>query len=377
MPKISLIVLAAGDSSRFELPTKKQFLRVGGEPLWLYATRRLSGFYAFKKVVVACENPKYMQKFAPHYSFVKGAKSRAASLRNALCEVNSDFVMVSDSARPKIPRKIVLKLIENAQNADCITPALKVADTTLYKEEPINRDFVRLVQTPQLSNTALLRKALEKNADFSDDSSAIASVGGKIWFIQGSQKADKITFAKDLARLKLPAPSGEMFCGNGFDTHSFGEKRALKLGGVVVSKEMGVKAHSDGDLLAHAFIDALLGAAALGDIGEHFSDKDAQNKGADSMKMLVKVYKMVCAFGFELVNADFTIIAETPKLMSYKDAINKNVAKTLGVPEFRINTKATTAEKMGFVGRKEGLCVLASVNLRYFDWTFAVSLCGI
>ena len=197
----------------------------------------------------------------------------------------------------------------------------------------------------------------------------MASVGGKIWFVEGEENARKITFKEDLVRLDLPAPANEIFCGNGFDVHSFGERRPLILGGVEVHKSMGLKAHSDGDVLAHALIDALLGAASLGDIGELYPDTSAKYKNADSMKLLQNAYKRVLNFGFELVNADITVIAQEPKLAKFKAQIAKNLAKTLNLDEFRINVKATTTENLGFVGRKEGIAVLASVNLRYFDWT--------
>ena len=365
---VSLIMLAAGDSSRFKLPCKKQFLRLKNEPLWLYASKNISECYPFKKVIIASNEPKYMRKFTPHYEFVNGGKSRTQSLKNALEKIESEFVLVSDVARVLVSKSLVLQLLENARNADCITPALKVADTTLYNDEALKREQIKLIQTPQLSNTALLKKALAQSKEFTDDSTAVASVGGKIWFVEGEENARKITFKEDLKRLKLPPPASEIFCGNGFDVHSFGENRPLILGGVEVHKTMGVKAHSDGDVLAHALIDALLGAASLGDIGELFPDTNAKFKDANSIKLLQSVYKRVLELGYELVNADITVIAEQPKLAKFKEKIAFNLAKCLGVAEFRINVKATTSEKMGFIGRGEGIGVLASVNLRYFDW---------
>ena len=365
---LSLVMLAAGESTRFKLPCKKQFLRLGGEPLWLYASKNISECYPFKKVIIASNEPRYMRKFAPHYEFVSGGASRTQSLKNALKKIESEFVLVSDVARVLISKELVFKLIENAKNAECISPALKVADTVLYNDEPIKREQIKLIQTPQLSRTALLKKALQSGVEFTDDSTAVASVGGKIWFVEGEEKAHKITFKEDLKRLKLPAPASEIFCGNGFDVHAFGEDRPLILGGIEVHKSMGVKAHSDGDLIAHALIDALLGAASLGDIGTVFPDTDAKFKDANSMKLLQTVYKRVLELGYELVNADLTVIAEQPKLAKFKEEIALNVSKCLGVAEFRINVKATTSEKMGFIGRGEGIGVLANVNLRYFNW---------
>lgn len=369
MLDISLVMLAAGDSTRFKCPTKKQFIRLGAEPLWLYATKNLSSFYPFKKILIASKEGEYMQKFAPHYEFVKGGKTRAQSLKNALQKINTEFVMVSDVARVCVSQSLFERLIKNTRNADCITPALKVADTTLYNDEALKREQIKLIQTPQISRTALLKKALSQNKEFTDDSTAMASLGAKIWFVEGEEGARKITFKEDLKKLDLPVPASEIFCGNGFDVHSFGEKRPLILGGVQIHKTMGLKAHSDGDVLAHALIDALLGAASLGDIGELYPDTSAKYKNADSMKLLQNAYKRVQELGFELLNADISVICEEPKLGKFKVQIAQNLAKTLNVPEFRVNVKATTTEKLGFIGRVEGIATFASVNLKYFDWT--------
>lgn len=369
MLDISLIMLSAGESSRFNLPVKKQFLRLGEYPLWLYATKNLSSFYPFKQIIVTSSNISYMQKFAPEYKFVLGGETRAASLLNALEFVNSQYVLVSDVARVLIDNNLFSNLINNYDKADCITPVLKVNDTTIYEDEVIQREKIKLIQTPQLSNTNLLKKALKQNKNFTDDSTAIQAIGGKIWYIQGDEKAKKITYKEDLKNLKLPKPSKDIFSGNGFDVHEFGQLRPLLLGGVEIHPTMGLKAHSDGDVLAHALTDALLGAASLGDIGEFFPDTNDTYKNADSMQLLKQAYTLVQNYGFDLINADITIIAQTPKMKDFKESIVNNIAKTLGVLPIKINIKATTTEHLGFIGRKEGIAVLTSVNLKYYDWT--------
>lgn len=369
MSDISLIMLAAGDSTRFNLGVKKQFIRLGELPLWLYSTQNLSSFYNFKKIIVTSSNISYMKKFAKNYEFIQGGATRMQSLKNALEFIDSEFVMVSDVARVKISKNLFTRILENIQNADCITPALKVADTTLFENEPLQREKIKLIQTPQLSRTALLKKALQSGEEFSDDSTAIASVGGKIWFVEGEECARKLTFKEDLKKLDLPPPCADIFTGNGFDVHEFGEKRALLLGGVKIHPTMGLKAHSDGDVLAHSLGDALLGASALGDIGELFPDTDMQYKNADSMQLLKQIYTQVRLYGFELVNADITIIAQEPKIGKFKEEIAQNIAKILELPDFKVNVKATTTEKLGFIGRSEGIAVQTSVNLKYFDWT--------
>ncbi|TXE84489.1 bifunctional 2-C-methyl-D-erythritol 4-phosphate cytidylyltransferase/2-C-methyl-D-erythritol 2,4-cyclodiphosphate synthase [Campylobacter peloridis] len=368
MLDISLIMLSAGESSRFNAPVKKQFLRLGELPLWLYVTKNLSSFYPFKQIIVTSSNTSYMKKFAPEYNFIQGGDTRAKSLLNALELVQSEYVLVSDVARVLISKSLFDNIIENHDKADCISPVLKVSDTTIYAQELIERDKIKLIQTPQLSRTSMLKKALKQNTNFTDDSTAIKAIGGKIWYIQGDEMAKKITFKEDLKNLNLPQPSWEIFNGNGFDVHEFGENRPLLLGGVKIHDSMGLKAHSDGDVLTHALIDALLGAAGLGDIGELYPDNDMQYKNADSMLLLQNVYTLVQNYGFDFVNADVTIIAQTPKMKDFKEDIAFNIAKVLKTTPNKINIKATTTEHLGFIGRKEGIAVLASVNLKYFDW---------
>lgn len=369
MLDISLIMLAAGDSTRFSLPVKKQFIRLGDEPLWLYATKNLASFYDFKKIIVTSSNSAYMKKFTKDFHIVDGGESRSSSLKKALEFVDSNFVMVSDVARVFVSKDLFLRLINEANNYDCVSPFLTVCDTSLYGEKLLKREEIKLIQTPQLSKTNLLKKALGSEKEFIDDSSAIAYVGGKLGFVAGDEKTKKLTYKNDLKTMSLPPPEKEFFCGTGFDVHEFGEDRDLLLGGVKIPYHTGLKAHSDGDVLAHSLSDALLGAANLGDIGEHFPNTSKVYKNADSMKLLVKVYELVLSYGFELVNADITVVAEEPKLFKFKDEISQNIANCLNVDSFKISVKASTTEKLGFIGRKEGIAVLCAVNLKYFDWT--------
>nr|WP_314469235.1 bifunctional 2-C-methyl-D-erythritol 4-phosphate cytidylyltransferase/2-C-methyl-D-erythritol 2,4-cyclodiphosphate synthase [uncultured Campylobacter sp.] len=373
MLDVTLIMLGAGSSSRFEMPVKKQWLRVGGDPLWLFAAKNLSSHYAFKEIIVASNEEKYMSKFAPLYRFVKGGATRQESLKNALKLVQSEFVLVSDIARPMISAELFSRIIGGIQNADCVVPALKVSDTVYLGAGAVDREQIKLIQTPQLSRTAMLKSALESGQIYTDDSSAIAAAGGKIWYVQGDENARKITFKDDLAKIcGLGAPSNEIYVGNGFDVHAFEEERKegsfVTIGGEKIPFERNLKAHSDGDVAIHALIDAILGAAGLGDIGEHFPDTDDKFKGADSAMLLKEAYRLVQSVGFELINADVTVIAERPKLSKFKSAMEINIANALNLTPSRINVKATTTEKLGFTGRGEGIAATASASLKIYDW---------
>jgi len=279
--------------------------------------------------------------------------------------------MVSDIARACIDSELLYELIAHKENADCVVPYLHVNDTVVYQDKTINRDDVKRIQTPQLSKTDALKFALQNETEFTDESSAIVANGGTRFFIEGHDDAHKITRLSDLSTLPcLQKPSTATLSGNGFDVHAFEPDREMVLGGVKIDHvDFGFKAHSDGDVAIHALIDALLGAAGLGDIGMLFPDSDDAYKNIDSKELLRITVLKLKQFGFELINADITIAAETPRLSRYKKAMRTVLSDILHLPPSRMNIKATTTEKLGFIGRKEGVAVMASATLNYFDWT--------
>ena len=371
MSDITLVVLCAGTSSRFGLKAKKQWLRIENEPLWLYVTERLQNHSQFDKIIVTSHKNEinYMQNFSDDIIFVSGGQTRQESMNNALKEVDTKYVMISDVARSCVPKNVIEELIANKDKADCIVPYLNVSDTVVLENDTINRDDVKLIQTPQLSNTIKLKDALTNDTIFTDDSSAIKKMGGTIHYIQGSNDARKLTFDSDLKEIPcLKASSKDFFTGTGFDIHPFEENKEMFLGGIKIDVPYGFKAHSDGDVLIHSVIDALLGAAGAGDIGEFFPDDDAQYKNIDSKILLSKIVEFINNVGYEIVNVDLTIIAQKPKINPYKKEIKTKIAQLLQLQKQFINIKATTAEKLGFVGRSEGVAVQSIATLKYYDW---------
>ncbi|NVJ54477.1 MAG: bifunctional 2-C-methyl-D-erythritol 4-phosphate cytidylyltransferase/2-C-methyl-D-erythritol 2,4-cyclodiphosphate synthase [Campylobacteraceae bacterium] len=372
MSNVTLVVLCAGNSTRFGLQTKKQWLRIDNQPLWLFVTKRLENLYKFDKVIVtsAKDELSYMQNFSDDYEFVAGGDTRQQSMKNSLENVTSTYVMVTDVARACIPENVISSLINSKENADCIVPTLKVSDTVIYNEETINRDKVKLIQTPQLSKTTVLKGALNTDIEFTDDSSAIKANGGSVFYVEGSIKSKKLTFGDDLKELScLSAPSNNFFTGTGYDIHPFEEDKKMYLGGINIDVPYGFKAHSDGDVLIHSLIDALLGACGAGDIGEFFPDTDEEFKNIDSKILLQKIVEFIYNVGYEIVNVDLTIIAQQPKINPYKNEIKKTIASLLNLEKQFVNIKATTAEKLGFIGRKEGVAVQSIATLKYYDWT--------
>ncbi|KAB7889697.1 bifunctional 2-C-methyl-D-erythritol 4-phosphate cytidylyltransferase/2-C-methyl-D-erythritol 2,4-cyclodiphosphate synthase [Poseidonibacter ostreae] len=371
MLDVTLIVLCAGNSSRFEHKAKKQWLRIDNEPLWLNVTKKLATYANFQKIIVTSHKNEisYMNNFSDDFCFVAGGNTRQESIKNSLDEVNTKYVMISDVARAGIPQSVILELLENKDKADCIVPVLNVSDTVIYNENTINRDNVKLIQTPQLSNTKALKESLKTNTEYTDDSSAIKANNGSIKYIKGSTESTKLTFGNELEEIpSLKAPSNNFFTGTGFDIHQFEENKEMYLGGIKLPVEYGFKAHSDGDVLIHSVIDALLGAAGAGDIGEFFPDTDAQYKGIDSKVLLKEIVDFIYNVGYEIVNIDLTIIAQKPKINPHKQEIKSSIAKLLGIEKQFVNIKATTAEKMGFIGRSEGVAVQSIATLKYYNW---------
>ncbi|MDX4036705.1 bifunctional 2-C-methyl-D-erythritol 4-phosphate cytidylyltransferase/2-C-methyl-D-erythritol 2,4-cyclodiphosphate synthase [Aliarcobacter skirrowii] len=371
MEDVTLVVLCAGNSTRFENVCKKQWLRVENEPLWLNVTSRLNSYSNFKKTIVVSHEDelRYMQNFNDDFLYVKGGETRQNSIKNALNFVDTKYVMISDVARACISKGMIDRILELKDKATCVVPVLGVSDTVIYEKNTINRDEVKLIQTPQLSLTDVLKKALDTNIEFTDESSAIKNSGYEISYVKGCVKAKKLTFLDDLDEIPcLKSPSKNFFTGFGFDLHSFEDNKPMFLGGVELPYSYGFKAHSDGDVLIHSLIDALLGAIGAGDIGEFFPDTDERFKNIDSKKLLEYIVRFVKNVGYEIVNVDITIIAEQPKINPHKIEIKNSLSQLLNLPRQFINVKATTSEKIGSIGRKEGVVVQCVANVKYYEW---------
>ena len=371
MSDVTLIILCAGSSTRFGLPSKKQWLRINNEPLWLNVTKKLLSYHDFDKVIItsSADELSYMNNFSSEITFIQGGTTRQESIKNALQNVTTEHVMITDVARCCVPKSVILELLNNKNEAHCLVPVLNVSDTVVYNKETIDRDHVKLIQTPQLSNTKFLIESLQTSIDYTDDSSAIKANGGKIKYIQGSVESKKLTFASDLVDFTtLDAPSNNFFTGTGLDIHAFEDNKPMVLGGINIDSPFGFKAHSDGDVLIHSVIDALLGAAGAGDIGEFFPDTDAAYKNADSKELLSHIVQFIQSVGFEIINIDLTIIAQKPKINPHKMDIKFKMAQLLHIEPQFVNIKATTAEKLGFLGRSEGVAVQSIATLKYYDW---------
>ncbi|TLD85027.1 bifunctional 2-C-methyl-D-erythritol 4-phosphate cytidylyltransferase/2-C-methyl-D-erythritol 2,4-cyclodiphosphate synthase [Helicobacter sp. MIT 11-5569] len=395
MYKIALILLGAGESSRFKdskkdlmdnfslqnsvtkLP-KKQWIRLDEIPLWLKVARDLHAVYPFCDYILSakeCEIPymqKYLDTFGLNFKLIRGGETRQESLKNAVnsLEENVEFVFVSDIARCNISQELCQRILKEVGKYDCVVPFLNLHDTVAYENptlEYLKREQLKIIQTPQLSKLSALKKAFLQG-DFTDESSGICKTGGSIGFVKGEQSARKLTVFQDLIDFNLPSPSTQTLIGTGSDIHALTAGDGIILGGIPIACNYKLIAHSDGDVCLHALCDAILGAIGAGDIGEWFPDNDANYKGADSKELLRKIVNFAHNVGYTILQVDVTIFAQKPKISSYKTAMESQITKILEIPNFKANVKATTTEKLGFIGREEGIFVQASVSLGYFNW---------
>ena len=385
------LVLAAGQGSRMAESTDgtaKQFLPWRGVPLFWHAARAMSRSACVAGIVfvfpasqieeaneLLADLQKHDDLGLPWVSACGGAlRQDSVRLGLAALPVRPASVLVHDAARPFLTPALVRSVChELAQGAAGVIPAISVTDTIKTVENgrvtaTLPREGLAAVQTPQGFQLQTLldahAHALEAGLAVTDDASLLEALGFEVRVIQGEAANVKITSPEDLDLLRDEAPIPSIRTGMGYDVHRYGQGRPMRLGGVSIPNAPEVLAHSDGDVLLHALSDALLGCACLGDIGQHFSDKDARFEGISSAILLHQVLDMVREAGCTPCHVDMTIVAQVPKLAPYREEIRKNVARLMGLPVSSVNLKATTEEHLGFTGRSEGIKAYAVVTAR-------------
>lgn len=296
---------------------------------------------------------------------VRGGATRAESVRSGLAAADGELVAIHDAARPFVSREVIDAALDAAALTGAAAPAVPVKDTIKIASQGIvtatpDRAGLYAVQTPQCFRRELYLRALrlvtgEKARLVTDDCSLFEMAGLPVRLTKGDYANLKITTREDLPpHLKGEAP---MRIGHGYDVHRLVENRKLILGGVEIPYEKGLLGHSDADVLLHAVSDALLGAAAMGDIGQHFPDTDPKYEGADSLMLLREVGNLLTGAGYTVVNIDATVLCQAPKLAPHIPAMRQNIADALGLAVDQVSVKATTEEHLGFTG--EGLGIAA------------------
>lgn len=360
---VAAIIVAAGSSTRMGFD--KLMYDLDGQTVLEKSLQAFDMHPAIDElVVVVGENAEkaesLIRKVHKPVRLVRGGATRALSVQNGLAEIKADFVAVHDAARPFVSQAVITAALNAAFRMGAAAPAVPVKDTVkvigadgMVKYTP-DRSGLYAVQTPQCFRTDLYRKALRavSNGDVTDDCSILEMAGVPVQLTQGDYANHKITTRED-----LPAKREErqMRVGHGYDVHRLVEERKLILGGVEIPFEKGLLGHSDADVLTHAVMDALLGAAALGDIGHLFPDNDPSYEGADSIELLKKVKEVLDEQGWRAENLDATILCQAPKLAPHIASMRENLAGALGLDVQAVSVKATTEEKLGFTGAGEGI----------------------
>lgn len=384
------LILAAGSGRRLAAATggtAKQFLRWRGVPLFWHSARAMSRSAAIGGLVFVFPASRMdaarslldalhrRDDLGLPWFVAQGGPRRQDSVALGLAALPGTVrhVLVHDAARPFVSPGLVRRLSAAlAEGAEAVIPVLPVTDTIKrvahgFVRQTLPRAELAAVQTPQGFALPPLRqahaRARENGLEATDDAALMEAMGHEVRAIDGEACNVKITNPDDLALLRDTAPQPETRTGMGYDVHRYATGgRPLVLGGVPIPGGPEVLAHSDGDVLLHALMDALLGCACLGDIGQHFPDKDPAFAGISSAVLLRRVLDMTRAAGVQARHADLTVVAQTPRLAPHSGAIRKNVARLLDLPAACVNIKASTEEGLGFTGRAEGIKVYAVVS---------------
>ena len=376
--RVSAVLVAAGASTRMGFD--KLSFDLGGETVLHRSIRAFEQDPLVTEIVlVAGKNRAFVEQQAADCTkpvqIVTGGTTRAESAKNGVLAAAGELVAVHDAARPFVSQAVITAALEAAARCGAAAPAVPVKDTIkaaargngkivpdacLVYTTP-DRSTLYAVQTPQCFDRAEYLAALEeldaeKARLVTDDCSLFELTGRAVQLTQGDYANYKITTREDLPRPEQKEEH-KMRIGHGYDVHRLVEGRKLILGGVEVPFEKGLLGHSDADVLAHAVMDAVLGAAALGDIGQHFPDNDPSYSGADSLKLARRVAEILKEHGFRIENIDATLLCQRPKLAPYIPAMRQNLADAFGLPVDAVSVKATTEERLGFTG--EGLGIAA------------------
>ncbi len=376
--RVAAIVVAAGRGSRAGAGVPKQYRPLAGQPA---IRRSLAALASHPRIshVLAVIHPDDEAAFADAAADlgilppVHGGATRQDSVQRgleALTEAQPAFVLIHDAARPFLPHDVIDRLLDALETNDGAVPTLPVVDSLRtgdsHADGEADRSRLKRVQTPQAFRYDTIRAAHGAAAtDATDDVAVALAAGLGVAFVEGDERLAKLTYPADFARAEaLLGADLVTRVGQGFDVHRFGPGDHVWLCGVAVPHTHGLVGHSDADVGLHALTDALLGAAAMGDIGDHFPPSDPKWRGAASHLFLTHARDLVLARGGIIDHVDVTLICETPKVGPHREAMRQRVAALLRLPMEGVSIKATTTERLGFTGRKEGIAAQAMASVR-------------
>lgn len=374
------LIVAAGGGSRAGGDLPKQYTKVAGKAMLAHAVDRLraAGVDRIQVVIGPGQDALYLHAIGdrPLPSPIIGGDTRQESVRNGLealaSEDGVDRVLIHDAARPFLPGAVVERLLRALEDSEAAVPALPVVDSLARAGstlgDPVKRENLVRVQTPQAFLFASILSAHRQwsgATDATDDAQVARAADMDVAVVAGDPLLDKLTYAEDFLRAEQRLASRMVSrTGFGFDVHAFAEGDHLWLGGIAIPHERGLSGHSDADVALHALTDALLGAIGEGDIGTHFPPSDPQWRGAASSRFLDHARDLIEARGGRIDHADVTIVCEAPKIGPHREAMRANIAGLLRLPSARVSLKATTTERLGFTGRREGIAAQAVATVR-------------
>ncbi|ANI76678.1 bifunctional 2-C-methyl-D-erythritol 4-phosphate cytidylyltransferase/2-C-methyl-D-erythritol 2,4-cyclodiphosphate synthase [Sphingobium sp. EP60837] len=379
--KTVALVVAAGQGSRAGGDLPKQFRRIGGKAVLTHAVDAFSAHPAVDAImlVIGAGQEEVVASLISDgqvAAVVQGADSRRGSVRAGLEAIAAaggpDRVLIHDAARPFLPPVIVDRLLKALETAVGAVPVLPVADTLIrgiedHIGEVVDRSNLFRVQTPQAFHFRAILAAhrnWDSGRDATDDAQMLRERGHDVTLVDGDERLEKLTYPQDFSRAETWLSSQRTTrVGMGYDVHRLAIGEELWLGGVQIDHDRGLSGHSDADVAIHAIVDALLGALAEGDIGSHFPPSDPQWRGAASSRFLEYAGARVAHRNGRIDHIDLTIICEAPKIGPHREAMRVRISEILAIPIERVSVKATTTERLGFTGRREGIAAQAVATI--------------
>ena len=360
------IILASGQSKRFNSNKPKQFIIYKNQALFKHSLEKAIKSKLFKKIILVINNKKNIkEKFPKNVLVIKGGKERSDSSLIALKYIKKfkpSNVLIHDAARPNFTIKLLKNLIKALKNNKAVIPGINSKDTIKYKVKNqlfnLNRNNLILTQTPQAFKFKdLYALSIKQKNKITDEATLFIENNFKIKFINGENLNNKITFKEDIIDKKI-------FYGIGFDIHRLKKGKKLYLGGIKIPFHSGLKGHSDGDVIIHAVIDSLLGAMRKKDIGTYFPDYLKKYKNIRSPKMLKVIIEILSKNNFNINNLHINLIWEKPKVSKYRDNIIQSLSNLLKIDKDLINLKGKTVEKLGLIGREKAIAceVICSIS---------------
>ena len=373
LPPFAAVIVAAGKGLRAGGTMPKQFADWRGKPLVRHSAEAFARLGA-RPIVVAVPADALVQaqqvlSGIDSVQVVSGGPSRRESVAralDALAPAGPAMVLIHDAARPDLPRSVVERLLSALATQPGAIPVLPVVDSIAVAAGGLmasaaRREELRRVQTPQAFRYADIlaaHRAWDGAADAGDDAQVARAAGLPVALVEGDERLRKLTFAEDFR-----TGGGMIRTGTGFDVHRLAEGEELWLCGVRIEHDRGLAGHSDADVGLHAVVDAILGACALGDIGQHFPPSDPRWKDAASGRFVAHAVALAADAGYAIGNVDLTLICEAPKIGPHREAMRTKLAALLGVDPGQVSIKATTTERLGFTGRGEGIAAQAAATL--------------